>query len=141
MAQLAHACAQLQPGVASPAALPGIGSLVSAHGSMNHIAFDVPPPLILAWTPAPPFLVMVSRIMSIATLPDAPLTPLVPAPPFKLRDVSLTETLDEPPPVPSIFIAPPTLASMKEWSIDMLTVAPPVGLDNTPAWLLLMVVS
>ena len=30
------------PGVSSPAALPGIGSLVTAHGSMNHIAFNVP---------------------------------------------------------------------------------------------------
>jgi catechol 2,3-dioxygenase-like lactoylglutathione lyase family enzyme len=30
------------PGVASPAQLPGHGSLTSAHGSMNHIAFDVP---------------------------------------------------------------------------------------------------
>jgi len=30
------------PGVASAGALPGMGSLVSAHGSMNHIAFDVP---------------------------------------------------------------------------------------------------
>jgi catechol 2,3-dioxygenase-like lactoylglutathione lyase family enzyme len=31
-----------QPGIAAPAALPGEGSLVSAHGSMNHIAFNVP---------------------------------------------------------------------------------------------------
>ena len=30
------------PGVAAPAALPTRGSIVSAHGSMNHIAFDVP---------------------------------------------------------------------------------------------------
>jgi catechol 2,3-dioxygenase-like lactoylglutathione lyase family enzyme len=30
------------PGLSSPAALPGLGSLVTAHGSMNHIAFDVP---------------------------------------------------------------------------------------------------
>src|SRR6202789_2080609 len=30
------------PGVASAGALPGLGSLTSAHGSMNHIAFDVP---------------------------------------------------------------------------------------------------
>jgi catechol 2,3-dioxygenase-like lactoylglutathione lyase family enzyme len=30
------------PGVAAPSGLPGIGSLVTAHGSMNHIAFDVP---------------------------------------------------------------------------------------------------
>lgn len=30
------------PGVASPTALPGGGSFLSAHGSMNHIAFDVP---------------------------------------------------------------------------------------------------
>jgi catechol 2,3-dioxygenase-like lactoylglutathione lyase family enzyme len=29
-------------GISSPASLPGLGSLVSAHGSMNHIAFDVP---------------------------------------------------------------------------------------------------
>jgi catechol 2,3-dioxygenase-like lactoylglutathione lyase family enzyme len=32
-----------QPGFASPQALPGEGSMVTAHGSMNHIAFDVPP--------------------------------------------------------------------------------------------------
>ena len=31
-----------QPGVSNPAALPGQGSLVTAHGSMNHIAFNVP---------------------------------------------------------------------------------------------------
>jgi catechol 2,3-dioxygenase-like lactoylglutathione lyase family enzyme len=29
-------------GVSSPAALPTQGSIVSAHGSMNHIAFNVP---------------------------------------------------------------------------------------------------
>jgi len=32
-----------QPGLASPQALPGEGSMITAHGSMNHIAFDVPP--------------------------------------------------------------------------------------------------
>jgi catechol 2,3-dioxygenase-like lactoylglutathione lyase family enzyme len=31
-----------QPGAASAGALPGEGSIVSAHGSMNHVAFDVP---------------------------------------------------------------------------------------------------
>jgi catechol 2,3-dioxygenase-like lactoylglutathione lyase family enzyme len=31
------------PGVASPRSLPGRGEMVTAHGSMNHIAFDVPP--------------------------------------------------------------------------------------------------
>jgi catechol 2,3-dioxygenase-like lactoylglutathione lyase family enzyme len=31
-----------QPGVSSPAALPGRGEIVTAHGSMNHIAFNVP---------------------------------------------------------------------------------------------------
>ncbi len=30
------------PGVASAGARPDRGSLVSAHGSMNHVAFDVP---------------------------------------------------------------------------------------------------
>lgn len=30
------------PGVAAPSGLPGVGSMISAHGSMNHIAFDVP---------------------------------------------------------------------------------------------------
>lgn len=30
------------PGVASAGRLPGQGSIVSAHGSMNHIAFNVP---------------------------------------------------------------------------------------------------
>jgi catechol 2,3-dioxygenase-like lactoylglutathione lyase family enzyme len=31
-----------QPGVSSPQALPTQGSMITAHGSMNHIAFDVP---------------------------------------------------------------------------------------------------
>ena len=31
------------PGVSAPVSLPGQGSLASAHGSMNHIAFDVAP--------------------------------------------------------------------------------------------------
>jgi catechol 2,3-dioxygenase-like lactoylglutathione lyase family enzyme len=30
------------PGVASPVAAPGKGDLATAHGSMNHVAFDVP---------------------------------------------------------------------------------------------------
>ena len=30
------------PGVSAPAKLPGAGDIASAHGSMNHIAFDVP---------------------------------------------------------------------------------------------------
>jgi len=30
------------PGIASAGALPGLGDLRSAHGSMNHLAFDVP---------------------------------------------------------------------------------------------------
>ena len=30
------------PGIASAGQLPGRGSIVSAHGSMNHVAFDVP---------------------------------------------------------------------------------------------------
>ncbi len=30
------------PGVAAPSSLPGRGDLRSAHGSMNHIAFNVP---------------------------------------------------------------------------------------------------
>src|SRR5215207_9501237 len=30
------------PGVASPAGLPGMGDLSTAHGSMNHVAFSVP---------------------------------------------------------------------------------------------------
>lgn len=33
---------QATPGVASPEALPTQGSFISGHGSMNHIAFDVP---------------------------------------------------------------------------------------------------
>jgi catechol 2,3-dioxygenase-like lactoylglutathione lyase family enzyme len=32
-----------QPGIAAAGALPGQGPIVSAHGSMNHIAFDVAP--------------------------------------------------------------------------------------------------
>jgi catechol 2,3-dioxygenase-like lactoylglutathione lyase family enzyme len=31
-----------QPGVASAGALPGSGDIVSAHGSMNHLSFNVP---------------------------------------------------------------------------------------------------
>jgi catechol 2,3-dioxygenase-like lactoylglutathione lyase family enzyme len=30
------------PGVSSAGSLPGVGSIASAHGSMNHLAFDVP---------------------------------------------------------------------------------------------------
>jgi catechol 2,3-dioxygenase-like lactoylglutathione lyase family enzyme len=30
------------PGVASAAHMPGYGELVTAHGSMNHVAFDIP---------------------------------------------------------------------------------------------------
>lgn len=33
---------QAAPGVAAPCALPGRGDMRSAHGSMNHIAFNVP---------------------------------------------------------------------------------------------------
>ncbi len=33
---------EAQPGVTHPAAVAGRGSLVSAHASMNHVAFDVP---------------------------------------------------------------------------------------------------
>jgi catechol 2,3-dioxygenase-like lactoylglutathione lyase family enzyme len=32
-----------QPGVSSAGALPGDGELTTAHASMNHVAFDVPP--------------------------------------------------------------------------------------------------
>jgi catechol 2,3-dioxygenase-like lactoylglutathione lyase family enzyme len=31
-----------EPGIAAPRALPGQGPFTSAHGSMNHIAFNVP---------------------------------------------------------------------------------------------------
>lgn len=34
--------AQAAPGIAAPAALPTKGDFSSAHGSMNHIAFNVP---------------------------------------------------------------------------------------------------
>jgi len=33
---------EARPGISSPQGLPGLGSLMSAHGSMNHLAFDVP---------------------------------------------------------------------------------------------------
>ena len=33
---------EAQPGVASAAVLPGKGDLATAHGSMNHVAFNVP---------------------------------------------------------------------------------------------------
>jgi catechol 2,3-dioxygenase-like lactoylglutathione lyase family enzyme len=32
-----------QPGISSAGALPGVGELTTAHASMNHVAFDVPP--------------------------------------------------------------------------------------------------
>jgi catechol 2,3-dioxygenase-like lactoylglutathione lyase family enzyme len=38
-----------QPGVAAAAQLTGRGTIVSAHGSMNHVAFDVPPDEIEAY--------------------------------------------------------------------------------------------
>jgi catechol 2,3-dioxygenase-like lactoylglutathione lyase family enzyme len=31
-----------EPGISYPSALPGNGSFVTSHGSMNHLAFDVP---------------------------------------------------------------------------------------------------
>ena len=34
---------QAAPGISSAPALPGVGDIVSAVGSMNHVAFDVPP--------------------------------------------------------------------------------------------------
>lgn len=34
--------APAHPGISAPAALPGQGDFTSAHGSMNHIAFNVP---------------------------------------------------------------------------------------------------
>jgi catechol 2,3-dioxygenase-like lactoylglutathione lyase family enzyme len=37
------------PGVASAGALTGKGNIASAHGSMNHVAFDVPPEEIDAY--------------------------------------------------------------------------------------------
>src|SRR5580698_727292 len=33
---------EAQPGISSPQSLPSLGSLMTAHGSMNHIAFNVP---------------------------------------------------------------------------------------------------
>lgn len=33
---------EAEPGVSSAAALPGKGDLATAHGSMNHVAFNVP---------------------------------------------------------------------------------------------------
>lgn len=33
---------EAEPGRASPRQLPGVGDIVTAHGSMNHLAFDVP---------------------------------------------------------------------------------------------------
>lgn len=30
------------PGIASPKAAPGKGEMLTAHGSMNHVAFDIP---------------------------------------------------------------------------------------------------
>ncbi|MPY93745.1 MAG: VOC family protein [Acidimicrobiia bacterium] len=37
----AHA-PEAQPGVSAAAAMPGTGDIVSAHGSMNHLSFNVP---------------------------------------------------------------------------------------------------
>jgi len=33
---------EAQPGIAAPVALPGHGSFTTAHGSMNHLALNVP---------------------------------------------------------------------------------------------------
>ena len=33
---------EAQPGISSAAVMPGSGDIASAHGSMNHLAFDVP---------------------------------------------------------------------------------------------------
>ncbi|QKR99388.1 VOC family protein [Sphingomonas sp. CL5.1] len=33
---------EAHPGISAPAALPTLGNFMSAHGSMNHIAFNVP---------------------------------------------------------------------------------------------------
>jgi catechol 2,3-dioxygenase-like lactoylglutathione lyase family enzyme len=33
---------EAHPGVSSASAMPGEGEIVTAHGSMNHVAFDVP---------------------------------------------------------------------------------------------------
>jgi catechol 2,3-dioxygenase-like lactoylglutathione lyase family enzyme len=41
--------AAAQPGVSAPRDLPGVGSIASAHGSMNHVAFDVAPEQFDAW--------------------------------------------------------------------------------------------
>jgi catechol 2,3-dioxygenase-like lactoylglutathione lyase family enzyme len=41
--------AKQQPGVASAGALTGKGNISSAHGSMNHVAFSVPPDEIDAY--------------------------------------------------------------------------------------------
>jgi catechol 2,3-dioxygenase-like lactoylglutathione lyase family enzyme len=35
-----------QPGVVAPEALPGLGDITTAVGSMNHVAFDVSPEVI-----------------------------------------------------------------------------------------------
>lgn len=35
--------AKAAPGISAPGALPGRGNMTSAHGSMNHVAFDVAP--------------------------------------------------------------------------------------------------
>lgn len=40
---------EASPGISSAAALPGVGDIVSAVGSMNHVAFDVPPDQIEAY--------------------------------------------------------------------------------------------
>jgi catechol 2,3-dioxygenase-like lactoylglutathione lyase family enzyme len=37
------------PGIAAPSGLPGTPGLLSAIGSMNHVAFDVPPELMVEY--------------------------------------------------------------------------------------------
>jgi len=51
-----------------------------------------------------------ARVKSMLTLPDGPLTPFTPVPPFRLRDVSLMVTLEGPPPAN----APPQQGCMPE---------------------------
>ena len=56
------------PGVAMPAAMPGEGDFRTAHGSMNHVAFDVSPDNIVLGNGSTEILQM---IVQAATSPNA----------------------------------------------------------------------
>src|SRR5580693_1233892 len=99
------------------------------------VTIDVPPAELFDSTPDDPFSPMTSRCKSTLTL-LGPLIATMPLAPLRLMEVSVIAALLVPPPVPSTRTPPPVFWSTYEcWTVK-LTIAPPVGLQNTPAKLL-----